>query len=38
VLEHFRTGNLIQAIKIKHLIALLEADISPKVSAPMRAG
>jgi hypothetical protein len=38
VLKHFRTGNLIQAVKIKHLIALLEADISPEVSTPMRAG
>ncbi len=38
VLKHFQTGNLIQAVKIKHLIALLGADIAPEASAPLRAG
>jgi hypothetical protein len=38
VLKRFRTSKLIQAVKIKHLTALLEADISPEASAPVRAG
>lgn len=38
VLKRFRTSGLIQAVRIKHLIALLEADISLEASAPMRAG
>jgi hypothetical protein len=38
VLKRFRTSGLIQAVRIKHLITLLEADISPEASASLRAG
>jgi hypothetical protein len=37
-LKHFTKANLIQAVKIKHLISLLKADILPEASASMRAG
>jgi hypothetical protein len=38
VLRLLPTSGLILAVRIKHLIALLEADVSPRASAPLRAG
>jgi hypothetical protein len=38
VLKRLPTSNLILALRIKHLIALLRKDILPDVSVPMRVG